>query len=252
MAEHKDFAVWWLRFQAFAFVMKFDGILSSGATKHSSLPSSYADGEQLNPSTKDADEKKQYNMWRQNTIGMAYFTLAFKSARLLRLIRGAKTAEYPGGRVDLVLKGLFGLYSPKDMTSKVELTQRKTEIKMKENEHPKTLFDQMNELESEFGVDFKLEDQIPILIAASPKMYHAIIVTEQRAKGDKLTITDLEDAMTTLYRTVIGSRKADGKMGDEDHVELAMGAVVCHYCKKAGHIKKDCFKLKKPFKQYFV
>ena len=54
-------------------------------------------------------------------MAMAYLTLAFKSARLMCMIRGAKTTEYSYGLADLVFKGLTRYYTPRDMTSKVEL-----------------------------------------------------------------------------------------------------------------------------------
>ena len=159
---------------------------------------------------------------KQNDLAMAYLTLAFKSARLMRMIRGAKTVAYPYGLADLVFKGLERYFTPRDMTSKVELNIRKTKVAMKAKEHPKVLFEQMSELEEEFGVTFELSDQIPILIAASPSVYHTLIVQEQRTKGSNLTVFDLEDCMTDLFRTSYGMQTT-GIGGAE--TEMGMSAM---------------------------
>lgn len=83
---------------------------------------------------------------------------------------------------------------------------------MKGDQHPRTVFEQMTSLEVEYGVVLKLEDKFQILIAPSPMMYHSNIVTEQRAKGTALTVVDdLEHPMTTLYRTLVGSKAQSNK-----------------------------------------
>ena len=243
--ETKDFSIWWTRFTAFSMVKRFDTVMLVGSARHPSMPATHAAGAALDPKSTDEDVLLSIKVMKENDVAMAYFTLAFKSARLMRMIRGAKTLEYPYGLADLVCKTLERYYTPRDMTSKVELNIRKTKVVMKPKEHPKVLFEQMSELEEEFGVTFTLEDQIPILISAAPQVYHASIVTEQRSKGNGLSIFDLEDCMTDLFRTTYGMTNSG-----VDHKETEMGMagmnknVICHHCKKPGHTKAECYSLK--------
>ena len=149
--ESKDFPIWWTRFTAFSMVKRFDAIMLAGSTRHVNMPATHEIGAELDPAAVDAVTKKQIKIMKENDVAMAYFTLAFKSARLMRMIRGAKTIDYPYGLADLVCKALERYYTPRDMTSKVELNIRKTKVSMKPKEHPKVLFEQMSELEEEFG-----------------------------------------------------------------------------------------------------
>jgi hypothetical protein len=152
--ENKDFPVWWTRFTAFAMVKRFDTVMMAGSTRHPQMPSTHAVGELLDATADSATVKLGIKVLRENDLAMAYLTLAFKSARLMRMIRGAKTTSYPYGLADLVFKALERYFTPRDMTSKVELNIQKTKVSMEPKEHPKVLFEQMSELEEEFGVTF--------------------------------------------------------------------------------------------------
>jgi hypothetical protein len=242
--ENADYSIWWTRFTAFAMVKRFDTVLLAGEVQHTSIPLTHADGLAADKTSTDPQVILTIAIMKENDAAMAYFTLAFKTARLMRIIRGAKTTGYPGGLADLVCKALVRYYTPRDMTSKVELNIRKTKVVMKPKEHPKVIFEQMSELEEEFRVTFGLDDQIPILIGASPPVYHSMIVQEQRSKGTNLSIIDLEDCMTDLFRTTYGMHNT-GIVHNETEMGMAgVADMVCHHCKKKGHKKADCYSLK--------
>ena len=102
--EGKDFSIWWTRFQAFGLVKRFDDVMLAGSTRHPKMPASHSAGADLDPLSTDVDVVLGIKIMKQNDVEMAYLTLAFKSARLMRMVRGAKTTEYPYGLADLVLK----------------------------------------------------------------------------------------------------------------------------------------------------
>ena len=101
------------------------------------------------------------------------------------------------------------------------------------------LFEQMSELKEEFVITFGLEDQIPILIGASPAVYHSMIVQEQRSKTDQLTVYNLEDCMTDLFRTTYGMSTAGNDHADTEMGMTGVTGIICHHCKKPGHNKSE-------------
>ena len=119
--------MWWTRFEAFAAVKEFDDIIESGSTRLAQLPPTYADGKAIDPTagataTARAENKLKKQLWKQNNLAMAYFTLAFKTASLMRMVTMAKnSATYPNGEAHLVLDALEKQYRPQDMTSKAEM-----------------------------------------------------------------------------------------------------------------------------------
>ena len=207
------------------------------------MPSTHSVGELLDAASDSATVKMGIKVLKENDLAMAYLLLAFNSARRMRMIRGAKTTAYPYGLADLVFKALERYYTPRDMTSRVELNIRKTKVSMEPNEHPKVLFEQMSELEEEFGVTFGLEDQIPILIGAAPAVYHLTIVQEQRSKTNALTVDNLEDCMMDLYWTTYGMKNAELKEEYEMGM-TGMSGIICNYCNKPGHKMTDCYSWK--------
>ena len=228
-------------------VSNFGIVVQSGSTRHPRLPTTHEVGEALDVASTDAAVILAIKVMKQNDAAMSYLAMAFKTSRLMRMIRGAKSTAYPFGQAHLVLKALEKYYCPRDMTSRVELNIRKTKVSMKPKEHPKILFEQMSELEEEFGVEFQLEDQIPILISASPAVYHSTIVQEQRAKAGAVggvTIDDLEDCMTDLYRTTYGTLNSALDHKDTEMGMAGVTGIICHHCKKPGHKKEDCYSLK--------
>ena len=102
-------------------VKRFVTVMLAGSTRHVQMPSTHALGELLDAASDNAGIKLGIKVLKENDLSMAYHTLAFKSARLMCMIRGAKTAAYPYGLANLVFKALERYYTPRDMTSKVEL-----------------------------------------------------------------------------------------------------------------------------------
>ena len=78
---------------------------------------------------------------------------------------------------------------------------------------------------------------------AAPDEYQAIVNTEQRAKGDEITLQDLAETMDQQWRSLYGQRKT--KLiagGDRNNTEVALAAFAgkCHNCHQVGHRAAVC------------
>ena len=116
---------------AFAIVTNFGVVVQSGSTRHPRLPLTHAAGEAMDVASTDAEVLMAIKVMKQNDVAMVFLAMAFKTSRLLRMLRGAKSTAYPFGLANLVFKALVKYYTPRDMTSKVELNIRKTKVSMK-------------------------------------------------------------------------------------------------------------------------
>ena len=65
------------------------------------------------------------------------------------------------------------------------------QISMNHMEDPVTLFEQLSKIENQFSTTINKADVITIVMDAAPDEYQAILNTEQRAKGDEITLQRL-------------------------------------------------------------
>ena len=95
----------------------------------------------------------------------------FTSNELLGYIHEAMTAEYPDGLAYLVVRQLLDNYMPQEKMSRVELCCRLNAIKMKPNDNPKRLFEQINTVQNTFnGPNQRVDedDLIAVILDAAP------------------------------------------------------------------------------------
>ena len=59
---------------------------------------------------------------------------------------------------------------------------------MSRKEDPVMLFEQLSKIENQFSTAVNKADAIAIVMDAAPDEYQAILNTEQRAKGDEITL----------------------------------------------------------------
>ena len=82
---------------------------------------------------------------------------------------------------------------------------------------------------------------IAVILDAAPEEYHAVLTLEQRLRGDKLTLNDLETAMNQFWRQGKTPKTNDGNYAAE--ISLSAFGGVCYNCKKRGikpiNIKKE-------------
>jgi hypothetical protein len=99
---------------------------------------------------------------------------------------------------------------------------------------PKVMFEEIAGIRYRYGTVARPvteEECIAVTINVAPEIYAGPMVSEQRSKGAALTLKDLEDCMTQLYRQMSG-KKSHGKQEDaeDDESELVLGAFagLCH------------------------
>jgi hypothetical protein len=134
----------------------------------------------------------------RNDIAMANLTMAFTRERTTGLVYKAQTEEWRGGLAHLVVVALQANYMPNDMITKVELRQMLSKVKMKKDEEPSILFEQLSAIENRFnkpGQQIPDDDLIMAVLTAASKEYVSILTAEQQSKGTALLLTDLESTL---------------------------------------------------------
>lgn len=235
----EKFQLWWRRFEAYAAVHKFAEALEEDAN----MPETAA--EELN----ETEDKKKILAKKRNDLAIAAFTMAFENEAVMSYIDAGSSPEWPKGKASLVAQALFAKYKPVDTMSKVEMRIALRKVAMKDNGDPMTLFTQLKTIEQCFQKTLDLDDKLATILEVCPMVYKAVLTAEQRHQGNKLTM--VLQAMGQHYRSLQYGKSSIEKDGDNMETELSMAAMnmVCHFCKKKGHLKKDCFKLKKKKEQ---
>jgi hypothetical protein len=89
------------------------------------------------------------------------------------------------------VSALFKKYQPQDVITRVELRQQLSAVKMKSNEDPATLFEQLSSIENRYNTSTKKieeEDMIAVVLDAAPTEYQAILTAEQQIKGASVNL----------------------------------------------------------------
>ena len=97
---------------------------------------------------------------------MACFKMAFTTNELLGYIHESMTAEYPDCLAFLVVRQLLDDFMPQDKMSRVELRRRLNAIKMKPNENPKRLFEQISTVQNAFNGPNQRVDEDDLMVRA--------------------------------------------------------------------------------------
>jgi len=164
------------------------------------------------------------------------------SDEVLREVVHEKTAA------DLWQK-LEALYLTKSITSKIVLKQKLHLLRMSEStplkEHLDTFLSIIMDLEN-MDVKIDEEDKAIVLLCSLPPSYSAFRDSISYGKS-AITLEEVKSALFSkeLMDKELSARSSSGQMealstsGRFKHKDL-----ICNYCKKKGHIKANCYKLK--------
>jgi hypothetical protein len=147
--------------------------------------------------TTDDDDKPKMVASKANKRAMAYFVLAFKTMKLLRLITKAKTEAWPGGGAWKVKKALSEKYRPDDVLTVSELKKRLNDVSLKGNQDPSDMFKYSVAIEHvyiETKATLGSQDLSGAVFSAVPENYHSVLNITAEMKGEGLDIDDLENA----------------------------------------------------------
>jgi hypothetical protein len=142
----------------------------------------------------------------------------------------------------MINAALIKKYRPDDIIAAAEARRRLNDVSMKKYDDPAILFEQLAEIEVAYaGTTIKLTEQdcIGVVFATAAEKYHSVLTSEQRTKGDGLTMDDLEDAMNQLWRQGGGSQKNQTGNDGGEMVLSAFGGT-CYNCQEKGHSSNQC------------
>jgi hypothetical protein len=230
--QHKNYQIWWTRCMAYASVHQFTQALKTGG--EAAMPASDEVTVDVTTHPQVAKAKKR------NAIAMANLTMAFTREMTMGLVYKAQTEEWPEGLAYLVVAALKAKYMPDDVITKVELRQMLAKVKMKKDDEPSIIFEQLSAIENRFnkpGQQIPDDDLIAAVLTAAPKDYVSILTAEQRSKGTALRLTDLESAMTQHWRQTTGTLST-AEEGNE--VTLLGFNGICYNCQKPGYRADEC------------
>ena len=234
----EDAWAWWsMQFMAF---LRLKGCDSAVKGRDPNLPS--REDEDIS----GAGGVKKRNALEKNETAVAYLILAIDDSSLAQHIKRGKTAEYPNGLAYLIWKELCNKYEPKDGLSMVEMVIKMAKLEM--NGKPDDYFAQMERIEAKCTVvGNELDERVKIAFAmmAAKEEYNGVIAAEQRNKGEKMTLRDLQDALGDIHRISEQKKgRSDDTEDEEKEVGLAaLGKKKCHHCGKKGHIQSECWNL---------
>jgi hypothetical protein len=229
------FKSWWMKIKSYATITNFAQAIQR--TAKADLPP-----------TEDADvssDNKKRLARQRNLMAISCLTMAFSDDALLNMVEQSETSDWPSGLAYTIFDELFKKYRPDDIISRVELRSKLSNVTMKADEDPRTLFNQLASIQSVYNNAARKIDQddlIAVVLEKAPEKYKSILTAEQRSKGANLTLTDLNSCMHDLYRTLQSGKK--NKETEDTEVLLTATTMQLHgkcgYCKKTGHMAKDC------------
>jgi hypothetical protein len=147
------------------------------ANGHPDKPTDY---KTVIPDDGQGQGKKQARAKKENSKAVAYYTLAFKYARLRAMINKAKTDEWSGGEAWMINAALVKKYRPDYIIAAAESRRRLYDFSMKKYDDPAILFEQLAEIEVDYvGTTTKItqQDCIGVVVATAEEKYHSVLTS---------------------------------------------------------------------------
>jgi hypothetical protein len=141
----------------------------------------------------------------RNLMAISCLTMAFQDDALLNMIEQSETSDWPSGLAYRVVDELFKKHRPVDIISRVEMRTKLSQVSMKSDDDPKVLFNQLATIQSAYNnATQKIDpfDLIAVVLEKAPNKYKSSLTAEQRNKGTNLTLTNLNNCMNDLFRTM--------------------------------------------------
>ena len=134
----KTFQGWWMQFVTFAALCNFEALIEDEI-----------DPELLSSGTAPLGNDKQGKIknWAkyQNVVAIAQLAMAFSTDTAMPFLhKGMANQNWPKGVAYLVVKAIKTQYVPNNLILKVELHQKLNAVRMKKNDDPAELFNQIS------------------------------------------------------------------------------------------------------------
>jgi hypothetical protein len=181
----------------------------------------------------------------RNQVAFAQLTMVFTTeADMTFIYEGMTDTDWPSGLAYLGGKALKKKYTPEDTISKVELRRMMNNIKMKKNDDPVELFNQILAVKVRYerpGNAIDENEFIAIVISVAPRTYQGVLTSEQTRQGKSLRLSHLAVVMDMQWRAVGGAK--DNK--EEGEIALITLSGMCYNCNQSGHRAFECPQKKK-------
>jgi hypothetical protein len=138
---------------------------------------------------------------KDNKKCIAYYAIALKQMKLVRLLTNENTVKWPGGGAWKINKARVVKYRPDDVLTVSELKKRLNNVTLKGNQDTADLFEELTAIDhvySETAATLGTQDLIGTVLGAAPEKYHTVLNVTTDIKWNNLDIDDLEKVMSTL------------------------------------------------------
>jgi len=122
------------------------------------------------------------------------------------------------------------------------MRQMLNKVTMKKEQGASTLFEQLSAIQNHYNTatrQINEEDLIAVVLDAAPDEYKSILTSEQRLKGNRLKLGDLEEVMNQHWQQTVNGHQGSAN-GSGKEVALSAFAGTCFNCNKKGHKASDC------------
>lgn len=244
--KREDYPVWFNQFRAQCAVKGIAEALEPAFD--SQLPATEATV--LDPS--NANQLLQIEAKKKNALTVSYLCLAMNAPKLLPKIEAAKTADWPGAKAHVIVSKFRKKYKPDDTIATAEQMTKLMSLKLKKNQDPEDLGDEIAVLESNYGNVLAEKEKIAAVVNAAGSLFATVIRQESqaiRARGNVVTADDLIEAMGEEWRISGGIEKNAKEADKQDSLanETSLSATggnqfpgVCYNCGEKGHRANEC------------
>ena len=169
--DGSGYAQWKRKFMAYARIKRF----ASALIDDSKLPAS-ADMEFQLDKTK-ANDKEQIDAVHANELAVACLQLSLDCESANRCLTRTESQAYPNGRAKQTIENLDKNYLPTDTIAMATLRTRLKNLSMNENDDPKSLFEEIYEIESQWRTSVGPKEALSdnelksAVMMASPSIY---------------------------------------------------------------------------------
>lgn len=144
---------------------------------------------------------------------------------------------------------LIDTFQKKGLSGKLVLKRKLFSIKMQETESLDSYITRFEGLISELkSIDSKSmeeEDTICILMMGLSKKYETVVSIIENMSQSDISYEVVKRKLKNVDEKSSGIQPQSSKVDSQMSFHASSkSAVVCHYCKKSGHIKKNCFAFK--------
>jgi hypothetical protein len=183
---------------------------------------------------------KEINSWKsKDQKAYAAIGLAIEKTQI-PIIKKTKTSKD-------AWEALQTYHRKSSLTNKVRLLKKVCQTRLKNKEEMEShlfgmekIFDQLADL----GMDLEEVFRVAIILASLPDSYDTLVTALEARDEKDLTLSYvksklLDESSKNLQDSDSVQEKAFKIQGSRDQSKI-----ICNYCKKEGHIKRNCFKLK--------